>query len=75
MSEQQRCSYEVWNYFGEICGEPAEENGLCAYHQGIECVVCGKPAERDCKKSVDGLTCGAPLCDECKCNRHWRNAE
>lgn len=39
---------------------------FCHKHSLLKCFRCKKPATRECGVS-GSLTCGTPLCDDCRC--------
>lgn len=58
-----RCMFiEAWR---GRCAAPATENGCCATHAAMKCVVCSSPATHDCDHTGQ-FVCGAPLCDNCE---------
>ena len=47
--------------------DDSEELDYCKKHLAVKC-KCGKQATRNCSDTIGPMVCGAPLCDECRCN-------
>jgi hypothetical protein len=60
-----RCQFE--NAWVGQCPEPAElGERYCAKHLHLNCASCGEQATHTCDATLGGLTCGAPVCDNCE---------
>lgn len=59
------CSFDL-AWIGK-CKKPGYP--FCNKHKKEVCRVCGRQATHQCSVA-DGLVCGIPLCDECKCPNH-----
>lgn len=57
-----KCKFDI--AWGGLCGDPADETGMCEKHRGMKCRSCGAQATRECSYTGQ-FVCGAPLCDNC----------